>query len=137
MAFADDIVFIFAGAGLGTPGVDLLIGPRGVIPDSGALSVIPSGGPGPVGTHNSTDVPAYVRPTAQIVSRAPTYVASEAKSQQAWNVLFPVRNRLVNGTWYLHILMLQDPFPLGEDENNLVRFVFNVGCEKRPSPATS
>lgn len=137
MAFADDLIVLFAAAGLGTPGVDLLVGPRGVIPPTGALCVIPQPGLAPVGTHNSTAVPAYVRPAAQIVSRYPTYDAAELKAQQAYNVIYPVRNRFVNGTWYVHILITQEPFPISEDENNLVRFVFNITSEKRLSPATS
>lgn len=138
MSFAPDIVFLFAAAGLGTGGVDILTGPRGVIPATGAISVISTGGTGPVGTHNSVNVPAYVRPSAQIVCRYPTYVAAELKAQQAYAVLFPVRNRFVNGTWYVQINMLQsEPFPLPEDENNLMRFAFNVNCEKRLSAATS
>lgn len=136
--FADDIVFLFAEAGLGTAGVELLIGPRPVITIAAAvLSVIPTGGAGAMGTHNMTDVPAYVRPSAQIVSRATTVAASEAKIQLAYNALYKVRNRFVNGTWYMHITVVGEPFPLGEDDNNLVRFVFNINSVKRLSSATS
>lgn len=134
--FVDDIIFLFVEAGLGTAGVDLFIGPRPVIATA-CLSVIATGSAGPMGTHNMTDVPAYVRPSAQIVSRATTLAASEAKIQLAYNALYKVRNRFVNGTWYMHITIPGEPFPLGEDDNNLMRFVFNINSVKRLSSVTS
>jgi hypothetical protein len=139
MAFADDIIFLFQEATLGTPGVDLFIGPRPIVSNTAVatLTVIPTGGQAPEGTHNLTDVPAYVRPAAQIVCRATTQAAAEAKIQLAYNKLFQVRNRLVNGTWYRQITIVQEPFPIGEDDNDLVRFVFNINCVKRLSAATS
>lgn len=137
MGLAEDVVFLFAAAGLGVVGSTLLIGPRPVVdPTLTTINVIPTPGAGPVGTHNLVNVPAYVRPSAQIVCRAPTYALADAKIQQAYAVVYPVRNRFVNGTWYVHILVNQEPFPIGEDEN-LVRFVFNISSEKRLSSATS
>lgn len=136
--FADDIIFLLQEAGLGTPGDNLVIGPRPVVKsDQATLSVVVTGGRAPEGTHNSTDVPAYVRPSAQIVCRAPTYIMAEAQITKAYEALFKVRNRHVNGTWYRQITINQEPFPIGEDDNNLIRFVFNIDVVKRYSPATS
>lgn len=137
--FADDIIAIFVEAGLGTPGTDLLIGPRPRI-DAAAgavLSVITQPGSAPEGTHNSVDAPAYVRPAAQVVARGLTLAAAEAKALAAYSALFKVRNRFVNGVWYRQITIVGEPFPIGEDDNDLVRVVFNIECVKRLSAATS
>lgn len=136
--FVDDLIALFVEAGLGLPGTDLLIGPRAVVNSTIAtLTVVATGGTSPMGTHNSVDAPAYVRPSAQIVCRAPTLTLAEAKIQLAYNALYKVRNRFVNGVWYVQIKINQEPFPIAEDDNNLVRLVFNIDCTKRLSAATS
>jgi hypothetical protein len=141
MAFADDLISLFVAAGMGTAGTDLLIGPRALVSDAaaatGVLTINPQPGSAPEGTHNSTDAPAYVRPSAQIVARAKTLAVAEAKAQAAYNVLYKVRNQFVNGVWYRQITIVGEPFPIGEDDNDLLRVVFNIECVKRLSAATS
>lgn len=131
MSFADDIISLFVAGGLGLAGTTLFIGPKAVVPSDSSLVVTPTGGFAPEGTHNSVDVPAYVRPTAQIVARGLTSAAAETLIGRAYQVLFPVRNQFVNGVWYRSITIVQEPFPLGEDENDLIRWAFNINIVKR------
>lgn len=139
MGVADDVVSILVAAGLGVYGDTIFIGPRPALPDIDAaiitVNVLP--GVGPEGTHNSTDVPAYVRPSIQIVTRATKSSDAEAMALAAYLALFPVRNRIVNGTWWRSLTMKQEPFDLGEDVNSRPRIAFNFDCVKRLSPATS
>lgn len=138
MAFPEDIAYLLEYAGLGVRGVNILIGPRAIMPLTGGFSITGSGGAGPEGTHNSPDSPAYVRPSAQVMTKAPTLAASQALALSAYLVLFPVKNRFVNGTWYRQVFMSQsEPFPMGVDDNDKARFAFNLSCVKRLSPATS
>lgn len=139
MGVADDVVSIFVAAGLGVYGDTIFIGPRAALPDTDqaflTINVLP--GVGPEGTHNSTSVPAYVRPSVQIVARATLVSDAEALALAAYLALFPVRNRIVNGTWWRSITMKQEPFELGEDVMSRPRIAFNFDCVKRLSPATS
>jgi hypothetical protein len=136
--FVDDVVALLVEAGLGVAGENILIGPGGRIdPEQVTLSVIATGGQNPEGTHNMVDAPAYVRPSAQIVARAAKSIDAENKAQAAWNAMFKVRNRFVNGTWWRQTTMTQEPFPIDPDDRGLFRVAFNFSCVKRQSAATS
>lgn len=141
--FTDDVVTILETAGVGTYGSTIFVGSKAVLPtpDSESevafITIVATGGAAPEGTHNSTDVPAYVRPSAQVVARASKYSLAEAKALQAYLALFKVRNQFVNGTWWRQVTMKQEPFDLGEDDNARPRVAFNFDCVKRLSPATS
>lgn len=136
---ADDVVAILVEQALGAAGTTILIGPKGKIdPSVTTLSVIPGGGGAPEGTHNLITAPAYVRPSCQIVARSATLAAAESKALAAFLAIFAVRNRFVNGTWWVSTTMTQsEPFPLGIDELGLERVAFNFTCMKRLSAATS
>jgi Bacteriophage minor capsid protein len=138
MAFMDDVAAIFVEAGLGVAGQTVLGGPRPKVdPSVASLTISPTGGSQPERTHNEGDLPAYVKPSAQIVARAQQPSAAEALAQAAWNALFKVRDRKVNGVWWRQTTMNQEPFPIEADEQGLARYVFNFSCVKRPSSATS
>lgn len=141
--FADDIVTILEAAGVGVRASTIFVGSKASLPTPGPssdvafITLVVTGGSAPEGTHNSIDVPGYVRPSAQVVARATHYSAAEAMAQAAYVALFPVRNRFVNGTWWRQVTMKQEPFDLGEDNNARPRVAFNFDCVKRLSPATS
>jgi len=135
-----DLVWLFEQAALATYGTDLFIGSKAVLPKTypGPIcTLVETGGLNPAGTHNRTDVPAYVRPSVQVMWRGRIYDDARAKSQASYELIYPVRNRFVNGTWWVSVLMKQEPFDLGPDDVGRPRIVFNVDIFKRLSPATS
>lgn len=138
--FSDDITSILVNAGVGVDGQTIFIGSRASLPDGDPPFItihIEGGGP-PEGTHNSTLLPAYVNPSAQIVARGKSYAAAEILAWAAYAAIFPIRNRFVNGTWWRSVKMTQsEPFDLGEDVNSRPRLAFNFDCIKRLSPSTS
>jgi len=138
--FADELVSILVDAGVGVAGSTIFIGPKPAVPSvaiPAVLTVSPSGGAAPEGTHNSTLLPAYVRPSAQLLARGIKYSDAETMIQRAYEAVFPVRNRFVQGTWWVKVLIKQEPFPLGEDENARPMIAFNIDVTRRYSPATS
>jgi hypothetical protein len=139
MAFIDDLVTILQTARVGTLGRDIFASSKANIPTGAGpyISITESGGSGPENTHNSTDKPAYVRPNAQILTRATDYVIARNKAQAAYNALYPVRNRFVNNVWYRDLTILQEPFDLGLDDVGRAQVAFNISVTKRPDAASS
>lgn len=137
--FPDLISFIEAGISSLRYGTNLFKGPKAALPEGRGpyVSLIRTGGLGAEGTHNSVDVPAYERPTAQIVVRATDYDVAEAMAQQLYDLLWPVGNQFINGTWWRELNVRSEPFDLPPDEKGRVRIAFNIDCVKRPSPVTS
>jgi len=139
MATDDDLVTLLVEGGI--PDADIFVGSKATLPDGPDRSFITirmTGGTSPEGTHNSPNVPAYIRPSAQLVGRAPDYAVAKALTQLAFNILFPVKNRFVNGTWWRSVTMVQsEPLDLEEDDKGRPRFAFNINIVKRLSPATS
>lgn len=139
MSFVDDLITILEEANVGTRAVSIFVGAKASLPDGPGpfITIIQTGGAPPVGTHNMTTLPAYVRPSAQIMARGEDAEAVENMAQAAYNALFPIRNRFVNGTWYVQITMKQSLMDLGEDDPARSRIAFNIDVEKRLSPLTS
>jgi hypothetical protein len=137
--FLDDLITKLTSAGLGVYGTSLFKGSKAVLPTgSGPLiSVISTGGLEDEGTHNlSSETIAYERPSAQVICRATDAVDAEAASIAA-AVALTFTNEFINGTWWRLCKPAQPPFELPPDAQNRVRYVFNVECVKRLSPATS
>ena len=135
--FLDDIVKILTDAGI--PTASIFVSSKAVIPVGAGpyISVTETGGSGPEGTHNSTVLPAYVRPNAQILVRATSYPTARTTADTAWNALFAVKNQLVNGVFWRQVIMLQEPFDFGVDANGRATVVFNIAVTKRKNAATS
>jgi len=141
--FIPDVIAKLEGAKLGSYGINIFRGAKAVLPDvvppgvKAIISVARTGGGGDVGTHNrSRDGVSYETPSAQLVFRAPDYVDAEESAEAAYAALNFV-DQFVNGTWWRKCQPQQEPFELPADEKGRVRFAFNIGCEKRPSTATS
>jgi len=135
-----DLATILTGANVAVLGTSLFLGLTAVIPagDGPFLSVVMTGGSGPEGTHNAVGLPAYQRPTAQIIARGASTPAAEALAIAAYTALWAVRNQFVNGVWWRQILPLQEPSEaLGEDADGRAQWSFNVAIEKRPNAAMS
>jgi hypothetical protein len=139
--FMEDLVSLFEGAGYDLQyGTNLFKGPKAKIPESTPgpfVSIIRSGGLGSEGTHNSLDVPAYERPSAQIVCRAVNYDDAELMAKQLHALLWKVQNQFINGTWWRQLNVRSEPFDLPVDEKGRPRVAFNIDCVKRVSPASS
>ena len=138
--FVPDLIVLLEGAGLGLAyGTNLFEGSKVVLPDGVGpfVSIIRTGGLGAEGTHNSTDVPAYERPTAQLVVRALDYKAAEALADVIYALFYGIGNQKINGTWWRELNPRSEPFDLPPDEKGRPRFAFNLDCVKRVSPATS
>ena len=133
--FLQDLIYLIEQAGLGTYNVNLFKSSKSKPPPLPApgpfITIIETGGAAPLGTHNSPNVPAYVRPSAQIVVRAIDYDVARNKAQAIYDMLFPIRNRVVNGTWWVSVRMVQEPFDLLPDEVGRPRVGFNIDVEKR------
>lgn len=139
-SFFPDLIVLLQSAGLGLIyGTNLFKGPKAKIPagDGPFVSLIRTGGLGSEGTHNSVDVPAYERPTAQIIVRATNYDDAETMAQQLYDFLWPIQNQEINGTWWRELNVRSEPFDLPPDEKDRPRIAFNIDCVKRTSPATS
>ncbi|HMF88744.1 MAG TPA: minor capsid protein [Gemmatimonadaceae bacterium] len=137
----DDLVWLIERAGLGTYGTDLFKGTLATVQIVGAgpfITLIATGGAAPEGTHNMIHLPAYVHPSAQIVVRAELYDVAETRVKALYELLYPIRNQMVNGTWWRSVTYIQsEPLDLGRDDNGRVRLSFNIDVAKRYSPATS
>jgi hypothetical protein len=119
---------------------NLFKGPMARMPDGDGpyVSLISTPGDAPIGTHNSTSVPAYELPSMQVVVRAADYDDAETLARALWAFLWPIRNTLINGTWYVSVKPLgSQPYDLPQDEKGRPRLAFNVNSEKRTSPSTS
>jgi len=137
--FTDDLVTILVNAGVGQATINIFVGAKVALPIGPGpfLTIRENGGSSPEGTHNSVGVPAYVRPSAQIVTRAEDLADARLMAQKAYDALFPIRNQFINGTFWRQITIRHEPGELGEDENGRPRIFFNIDCIKRLSSATS
>lgn len=135
----DDLVVLFVANSIGVYGTTLFLGARAKIPAGAGpfTSIIETGGASPLGTHNSTLVPAYIRPSFQFVCRAEKYVDARDKAQAVYDLVFPIRNRIINGSYWVKVMIVQEPFDLQPDDVGRARVTFNIDVEKRISPATS
>lgn len=143
--WTDDLVTLMQEAGVGTLNVDIFVSTSAIPPIlvSGAatVSIVETGGTAPLRTQNSVIRPAYIQPSAQIMTRARTPAMAKAKAQQAYDAVVGIRNSLVYRApsppfllsgWYREINPLQEPFDLGLDDRKQARYVFNVIAIRRP-----
>lgn len=92
--FVQELVAILVAAGVGVEGVNIFATAKATIPAGPGpfLSIRPTGGTAPEGTHN--DGPgAYRRPGAHILVRASTWAAAETMARAAYDALIQVMNQ--------------------------------------------
>jgi len=86
----------------------------------------------------STGLPAWERPSFQVVCRstAPTggegaasSTGARARAEVAWRSLH-LANTSLSGAVYLRVEPEQKPFLLDRDDRGRVRFAFNVSCSR-------
>ena len=134
-----DLISVIESSSLGLSyGANLFKGSKANIPNGNGpyVSLIRAGGLGSEDTHNSTDGPAYERPNVQVLTRATNYDDAERLAQALYDLLWPIQNQFINGTWWRQV-SLGDLFDLPPDEKGRPRIGFTISCVKRTSPATS
>jgi hypothetical protein len=94
--FVEELAKVLATAGVGTYNVNIFGTSKAAIPtgDGPYLSIIPTGGPGPVRIHNQP-APAYPRPTAMIVVRGTVNSQARAMAFAAYDAIAKVVNQTV------------------------------------------
>lgn len=141
MTFGHDLVYLIEQAGLGVYSIDLFRSSLTIIPSGPGpfITINETGGTAPEGTHNAAVVglPAYVKPSAQIIVRAEDFDVAMTRAWALYLLIFAVQNRMVNGTWWRETRMVQEPFDLLADEKERARVAFNFDAVKRLSPAYS
>ena len=89
-----------------------------------------TGGVPPAGVHGNPN--AYRFPGAQVQVRASKVSLASPAASAAWLALSVVRNRVINGTFYRSITMLQsEPYDLGLDDTQRLILAFNVLGDRR------
>jgi len=142
MSWTGDIVILFEDANVGTLNEDIFVSTKQTVPIllSGAATVqiVETSGSGAERTQNRVIRPAYVRPSAQIMTRAGTPALAKAKAFECYDALVPIRNAVIyatvveSGYFYREINPLQEPYDFGVDDRKQSRYVFNVVAIKRP-----
>lgn len=91
-----ELVEILVAAGVGQAGVNIFAAAAAIVPvgDGPFLSIRPTGGTAPIGTHNH-GVAAYRRPSAQIIVTGKRAAAALAMAHAAYDALAAVRNMAV------------------------------------------
>lgn len=130
----DDVATLIVSDGLATLGGTLFIGPLPASPDL-AISILPTVSAPPDAIFNES-TPGMERPRVQI------RVRGEAKDYSVPRILIEciyraLANRggfTVNSTKYADLSPVQQPFPLGMDNNSRWVFAVNFEAWKEPSP---
>lgn len=132
--FLDEIKDRLVAQGVGVYGSSIFLGSKAVIPDGDGpyLSVIETGGSGPLRIHN--EAAAHVqRPTAQVLVRAKSYLVARTMAKNAYLALDGVFNTSLSGVFYQKIVARQEPTDIGLDAKERPMISFNIEVEKQPS----
>jgi hypothetical protein len=92
---------------------------------SDVLSFVETPGFAPEFVQNSP-IPAFTFPAAQIVARSQSYEAASDLAKQCYDLCVNVDGVAINGTKYIYIRPLQEPFDLTPDDAGRARVAFNV-----------
>lgn len=139
--FVDDLKKMIVDASLGVAGTNLFWSSHAKIPAGPGpfTSLIEYAGLQPEILHQSSSVPAYEYPNAQVFARGENHDATVAKAMALYQLLvqnpttkLPWRNVTINGTYYVWLIVRQSPFDMGPDDVGRLKFGFNVSGMKRP-----
>ena len=124
MSLLEDISLRLETQGRGTRGTDIFIGRQPSGPDD-IITIWEFLGQEPINTMGpSGTAPAYKRPRFQVQVRNTSYAAAQTLADQVFSDLHWFKGT-INGTEYLLIRSLNQPFSLGEDENKRARLNCN------------
>lgn len=139
----DDLGDYVSSGSLGlTTGTNLFLGVLpAAAPDRCVLIAEPTGGLGPVHTMNSApgNTAMLTRPRAQVWCRgsAEGYQGARQDAENVYHWLAGVRERSINGTRYLWMTPVSEPYALPPDENLRPYVTFAVDIVKDLSTSTS
>jgi hypothetical protein len=115
--------------GHGTLGTDLFIGQ---VPNTPAtmIALLQTGGEPPGRTHDTKGGVAYEHPTLAVWSRDTTPAAALTTAYSVRNTLEEIRNVSLNGSRYVAVEAMQEPFILRLDGSENVIAAFNIRATK-------
>lgn len=128
----DDIASYLQTQGLGTLAVDLFLGTSPPDPDA-TIVIREYGGGQPVFLATGGE-PAYEYPRFQLTCRGVDYVSARDRAERCYRALSRIANQQVGTSWYLRVVPLQSPFPVGQDESDRELMVANFEAIKALSP---
>ena len=129
----DELGAFLEANGLGTVGQDIFIG-RSSDRAQPTLTVYEL--PGRMSMATQADPIGVEGARVQVMAKAPTYVDGRLLAERAYRLLAQVFNRSVvaGGPFYLAVVPMTPPYPLGRDQNDFPMFAFNCEVDKLPSP---
>jgi minor capsid protein len=118
-------------AGLGVQGTTIFGSLNAIIPAGAGpfVHLVEYGGAPPGETHDDPGT-AIDRPRVQVSVHAASYAVADAHAQACHRELSRIVNALINSTFYVRVVPLQQPFDLGPDASNRATVAFNVACDK-------
>lgn len=141
--FLDDLGDLVSSGLPGTVslGTNLFLGSMPALAQDRAILISETGGLGPIHTMAPSVGSCQIvqRPRAQVWCRGAVegYQGARQDAENVFRVLNGVRDRTINGTHYLWITAVQDPFALPPDENLRPAVAFNLDVLRSPSTSTS
>lgn len=137
MVLTDDLAQALVDGGVGTLAVDVFSGRLPDLPDGdpagGIVAVLlsPAAEPAVRTMGPSLTAPGTERPRVQVVIRAASWAAGEAKAKAALDALDNLGPVVLNGTTYQHVEALQRPaFYLEADPQDRHVFAFNCAITR-------
>lgn len=125
MSLPGDIASFLQTSGLGTVGTDIFVGELPESPDN-CISIFQSGGEPPIDQGMDT----IDRPGLQVIVRNSSYESCESTILSVQS-LINQKELTINSVYYPYFGALQAPFPIGRDDQNLIRFVQNYSTLRR------
>src|SRR5678815_749340 len=112
----DELTSRLVALSVGVRGTNIVLGSKGVIPagDGPILTMIETGGTGPLRIHNKTATHVS-RPTVQVVVRGKNYAATRTMAVNAYNALDGVFNTTIDGVFYQKIVARSEIADIGLD----------------------
>ncbi len=133
MGMIEEIGNFLQGQGVGTQGTDIFLNdvPQDA-PDT-AVSLEETAGLAPLYIHGITGT-AWNQPGLQVFTRAKSPSTARTNAETIFKLLSNLTNVVLEGVLYQSIRPVQNPFPLGRDENHRAQFVCNYQIVKVPTP---
>lgn len=152
MPFLEDVLTLMEDGGLGTLNSAIFLTSKSTAPNApllasgeAVLTIVETSGTGQENTHNATIKPAYIRPSAQLKTRARSALKARAMAQAAYDLIgvkitncWIVAGREYNpgeglmSGWYRSLRPLQEPFDSGPDDPGNATYTFNIIAIRRP-----
>lgn len=130
----DDMqIYVASNVGGLTFGTNLFVGAFPDTPDT-VTALFEYSGMAPEYVMGPSTLPAIAQPHLQVVTRDPTYPGARDQCETVARALEEICNQTVNGTYYLRVARLQDPFFMQRDAvKRRIFFACNFEIMREPS----